>query len=144
MTSRVLRLCLEVTPVSPSGSHLPFIFIMHLVMVMRNVVHPHSDDETAALAEYLRDKAPGMKKMSFAMQWRANALGVSPTALDTKPRIMVRHGSDLFCVIVVIWQGDKPCTFELVSRWCRLTHSSVTAVPFLLYGAAWCHYVCSV
>lgn len=92
VASRVLRLCQEVKPLSTSGHHLPFLLIMHLVMVMRNVVHPHTEAETTALADYLREQSRGMKKISVATQWLAQAMGVNVAELDSRARITVRHG----------------------------------------------------
>lgn len=91
VTSRVMRLCLEVTPNATTGNHLPFLLLFHLVMVMRNLASPHSEGDTSALSAYLSAKAQGMKKIDQAAHWLADAMGVSTTALDVRARITVRN-----------------------------------------------------
>lgn len=116
-TSRVLRMCVEIVPASASGHHLPFILLMHLVMVMRNLVHSHSEEDTTALSTYLTVKAQGMKKVDAAAHWLPDAMLVSPTALDVRPCIMVCHWPLLFNVIVDLryWVGLLGVTYPRVS-----------------------------
>lgn len=91
VTFLVLRMCVEVTPPSSNGNHLPFIFLMHLVMVMRNVVCMHNEDDTAALSAHLLEQVQGMKKVGSATSWLPGAMRVSRTTLDVRPCITVRY-----------------------------------------------------
>lgn len=105
VTARVLRLCLDVRPSATTGNHLPFLLLLHLVMVMRNLASPHSEQETSELSDYLSAKAQGMKKVDQAGRWLADAMGVSATALDIRSRITVRHWPGIECDGTAVLQG---------------------------------------
>lgn len=88
--SIVVRLFLEVTPISTgSGSHMPIILILHLIMAMHNVVFYHSEEQTAALAPFFTLKMRGAKRVADMAIWLSGALLVSASPLDVRDRITV-------------------------------------------------------
>lgn len=142
VASRVLRLCLEVKPLSTSGNHLPFLLIMHFVMVMRNVVHPHTEAETTALADYLREQSRGMKKISVATQWLAQAMGVNVAELDSRARITVRHGLVSLCLAAVpLALREVLRALEYMRRSRRLAYSQLRGD--CANSTLWCSYAWS-
>lgn len=116
VTSLVARLCLEVTPFSSSGSHLPFLLVYHVIMLMRNAAYCHNDEETSALASYLSEKVKSFKVVHDAGKWLAGCLGVTETALDVRARITVRDSLSLGAALRETRRVT--CLDMLVSVWC--------------------------
>lgn len=90
VTSIVLRLCLEMTSGDPSSSpHINSLFIVHLIMVMRNVATLHSEEQTRALASYLTVQLQDARPADAA-RFLSTALRVRVTEVDVRERITVR------------------------------------------------------
>lgn len=89
VVSLMARLCFEVTPITPTGNHLPFLLVLHVIMLVRNAAHLHTDEETAALSSYLAQKAASFKTVHDAAKWFAGCLGVTEETLDVRERITV-------------------------------------------------------
>lgn len=119
VTSLIVRLCLEVTPVSPvSGSHRPFLLVLHVIMLVRNAAGLHLEDETEALSSYFSLMVASFMSVQDAARWLAGCLGVTEQALDVRSRITVCGSLSILGCLE--WGAKRCCPRHMCVELCRV------------------------
>lgn len=84
-------------------------------MLLRNLVHVHSQEDTAALSLYLSREMRRLRTIEAVHRWLADVMRVSPTALDVKRRITVRNR----LVTLLVWVCFRRAVRASAEVWLR-------------------------